>query len=638
MDFRRTFVVCLFALLALTLTQCTPGGDSGGVGSAGGLDLGKGGGDAETVYGVIHRPEDITVTGQPGNSVTFTLTGENTVVATGPFEGLRVRFWWVTTQEVIDIQNSLNVDYTVSAGAALLGEVTPTAGSFTADVVVEESFDQHVILISLVSVGYPGNQIRVSAVTDIITTENLEGTISLAAFTEFAPGLLYPTEVADVETRVTALFREGIWTPFARNCSEGTTQSNPLSANGSGTIFDPYLVCNYTHLKEMDGLDLSRVFMLGDDIFAFSSGSEGDVQGNQGFKPINNFSGRFYGRGRTISDLMMIRFTDQHVALFSTTTNAFIFDVTLSQVDFSSDYQGSGPEEGTLAGLVGLANTTVIRNCHVSGGDIFAVVSSSDVDYTGGIVGSQINGQMSYVTCSANLENRIYASRVGGIVGKNATTDLYRVGYTGTSVNGVAQTIIAGGLVGWNSSSNISQSYVKGTQVTGDSNVGGLIGWNDNAGKVVSDCYVEGGQSTGGSGGSPSNAVGGFVGHLTAGIIQNSYTSQTTQGGSVGGFVGMSDASITNSYAVGLPSGNPATLGLFVGESTVDNYSGSYYFDPQIGIGHVGQGSATLGQELTVSAFNAANHPVYGVVWDFTNIWQDNSGTGSRPTLRWEGN
>jgi len=101
--------------------------------------------------------------------------------------------------------------------------------------------------------------------------------------------------------------------------------------------------------------------------------------------------------------------------------------------------------------------------------------------------------------------------------------------------------------------------------VTGHDYVGGLVGHSDG---TVSNSY-----STGSVNG--TEHVGGLVGH-NGGIVNNSYSSGSVTGDSrVGGLVGWNQATLSNSYSSGSVTGNSSVGGL-VGdnwyyESTVSN-------------------------------------------------------------------
>ena len=151
---------------------------------------------------------------------------------------------------------------------------------------------------------------------------------------------------------------------------------------------------------------------------------------------------------------------------------------------------------------------------------------------------------------------------VGGLVGQNTGT--VSNSYSTGSVTGDED---VGGLVGQNWDGIVSNSYSTGN-VTGEDGVGGLVGangWYGGQG-TVSNSY-----STGSVTG--KNYVGGLVGQNT-GTVLNSYSSGTVTGNSsVGGLVGENgDGIVSNSYSTGDVTGEDGVGGL-VGENdgTVSN-------------------------------------------------------------------
>jgi len=109
-----------------------------------------------------------------------------------------------------------------------------------------------------------------------------------------------------------------------------------------------------------------------------------------------------------------------------------------------------------------------------------------------------------------------------------------------------------GGLVGYNHDGTISDSYFVGT-ITGDDNVGGLVGRN--FGKVASSYSV--GKVTG------DEEVGGLVGN-NSGTITNSYFSGEVIGerNEIGGLVGRNFGKVASSYSAGKVTGDEEVGGL----------------------------------------------------------------------------
>ena len=157
--------------------------------------------------------------------------------------------------------------------------------------------------------------------------------------------------------------------------------------------------------------------------------------------------------------------------------------------------------------------------------------------------------------------NRVSTHFVGlfGYTGSNST--LRNIGLRTVSVRGNE---LVGGLVGWNNGA-IIQTYATGS-VTGDYNVGGLVGVNWYGG-TISQCYATG-AVTG------DYNVGGLVGvNWYGGTTSQSYAMGSVSGNvHVGGLVGWNNGIISQSYATGYVSGN-AHVGGLIGI----NYNGTVH-------------------------------------------------------------
>ena len=145
---------------------------------------------------------------------------------------------------------------------------------------------------------------------------------------------------------------------------------------------------------------------------------------------------------------------------------------------------------------------------------------------------------------------------VGALVGWASSSTITNTYVSGGSVTGQGSTI--GGLVGYNSYSNIDYSYAA-VDVTGDKQVGGFAGVNE--GEIRHSYSI--GNVDG------QKWVGGFVGIIGYGSIYSSYSTANVSGDSnVGGFIGRIDGSttinITNSYSSGAVSGS-TNVGSFIG-------------------------------------------------------------------------
>ena len=297
------------------------------------------------------------------------------------------------------------------------------------------------------------------------------------------------------------------------------------------------------------------------------SADAGDTywNGGAGWEPIGVPSGRFFGtvlgafnatfdgNGHSIAHLFVAR--DDHSGLFGAIgSRGAVRDVRLTDMDVTGN-QGVGGLAGENLGVVSRVQ---------SAGQVLGEVQ------VGGLVG-------------ANL-GTITLSRSSAAVTGMAPPDFVR---TSDLDRGT------GGLVGYNGGA-IRGSYAIG-RVVGDSNVGGLVGWNFNDGFVGSirrHASIVGSYATGSVAGRSS--VGGLVGTngipgnapFVLGEIHSSYATGRVSGPSrgVGGLVGYDSGDdstiITASYWDTNTSGQ--TSGSFgIGKTTAQlkaptGYSGIY--------------------------------------------------------------
>ena len=172
-------------------------------------------------------------------------------------------------------------------------------------------------------------------------------------------------------------------------------------------------------------------------------------------------------------------------------------------------------------------------------------VNITGKNYTGALLGNNFEGTITNSYATGNVTGK---TQIGGLVGYNDGT--ISNSYATGSVNGDYS---IGGLVGFNFDGIISNSYATGS-VVGTDFVGGLIGSNYG---TITNSYATG--SVNGN-----SEVGGFVGYNRYGTITNSYATGSVTGTiKVGGLMGINDyGTITNSYATGTANGNDNVGGL----------------------------------------------------------------------------
>jgi trimeric autotransporter adhesin len=150
-------------------------------------------------------------------------------------------------------------------------------------------------------------------------------------------------------------------------------------------------------------------------------------------------------------------------------------------------------------------------------GDCYATGNVTGGDRIGGLVGCN-GGTISdcYATCTVTRFSGYSSYFVGGLVGDNTGT--VRRCHSGGSVDANSG---VGGLLGVSlASATLSDSYTTAT-VTGNTRVGGLVGWVEWS--TVTRCYAVGTVEG-------NTQVGGLVGICDYGIVSDSFWDTETSG------------------------------------------------------------------------------------------------------------
>lgn len=243
------------------------------------------------------------------------------------------------------------------------------------------------------------------------------------------------------------------------------------------------------------------------------------LEGNNPWIPIGSeakpFSGTFDGTGHIITG-MYIDSTTQYTGLFSVVDGGIIKNMGIedSYVKSNQEYTGS---------FVGkLKRGGYLLDCS-NGGTVSGVKSSA------GLVG--------YTTVSSFVKN------------------CYNSGSISSNDNQ-----FAGGIVGYNSDSNIENCYNVG-EITGGPEIGGIVGGNNGYAKNIYNLgYINSLQRHGG-----------IAGQHYGKIIENSYNSGdlglSDRGGIIGKIHGNSNQQLINNYYLN----TTADYGIY--QSTNDNFS-----------------------------------------------------------------
>jgi len=390
--------------------------------------------------------------------------------------------------------------------------------------------------------------------------------------------------------------------------------AHPDTADPYGDFYTTYTGCYF--LLTSDIYLYPYLFGLyGQDLYTTSPGWQ-PIGSNGG----DGFRGIFDGAGYTVTGLYINGPTYHWVGLFG--------DLGMGGVVKNLNVAG-GPGTGVtgagnfsnpvsgVGGVVGYNNGGTVENCSnacdiigstfPTGYDYLTdTYSGYDVEYNlGGVVGNNdgtvvncyntgtVTGSITPTnnitfTSTATLTDTGVGS-VGGVVGKNgdssggngtgqSISDCYN---TGTVTGGGSTGGIVGESNGLGGLGHVSFCYNTGAvTVTGDSNVGGVVG--DSAGASVTSCYNVGAVTGNGSG-----DVGGVTGHSQSSMIDSCYntgivTGKVTGAGNVGGVAGDCEGSgvvnlCYNAGAVAGPASPAGNTGSIVGYNNVATITDCYY-------------------------------------------------------------
>lgn len=312
-------------------------------------------------------------------------------------------------------------------------------------------------------------------------------------------------------------------------------------AGGDGSLGSPWQICSCLQLQDVS-LDLGGNYSLTNDVDCGIS----PFNVGLGFSKIGNctgscnsggddfaFTGRFDGAGFVINDLYINDSLSDEVGLFAFSNGATIIDVNLvGTTIYGIDSVGS---------LVGYNKNTNVSDSFAIGN---VIGNSVGGDFVGGLIG--------YAYANSYLDNLYFIGNVSGH-GK------------------------IGGLIGYNKFwVTLNNSYANVGTIYGSYDVvGGLVGSNEEN-IVIKNSYVIGTGVDSSIVG--DDFIGGLVGYISEGVIDNSYTNVKVNATKTdaGGLVGLTyDSDITNSYAVGDVFGQSQNVGGLVGylwiNSLVDN-------------------------------------------------------------------
>jgi len=290
---------------------------------------------------------------------------------------------------------------------------------------------------------------------------------------------------------------------------------------GQGTLEDRYLIFDVLDLGAIIHYSRSAHYRLAASI------DLSDIHWNTSVIP--RLKGAFDGNGHAIRNLN-IQGT-KYLGFFGQLGSGSQVK-SLGIVD--CNIVGAGDYVGGLTGN----NSGTVTRCFCTG-----LVGGNEK--VGGLVGSNSGNMIScYSTNSVTGEGK-----VGGLAGNNVgiLTDCN----SACKVSGTRDHI--GGLIGYNSG-DIAASYSTGP-VTGNSRVGGLVGYGDYSSSIA--------RSYSTSSVSGTENIGGLVGHHRGTILASHSTGSVSGNrGYIGGLVGCNRGSVTQCYNIGSVIGISCVGGL----------------------------------------------------------------------------
>ncbi|WZL72511.1 GLUG motif-containing protein [Clostridiaceae bacterium 35-E11] len=388
------------------------------------------------------------------------------------------------------------------------------------------------------------------------------------------------------------------------------SETPPEFAGGSGTKDDPYQVATAAqlnnvrkylgkHFIQIANIDLTGYLREGGD--GYDDGKGWEPIGEDKDYPTygDPFYGTYDGDNYIITGLTINRSDEERLGLFGYIAGRTVDDVL---------------------------QKAKIENVKLKN------VSIKGRSYIGSLVGQNYYHSEIKNCTAESIDMIASSSSAGGLIGRNSGTVTNCHTLSGTIVGGTS----VGGLVGTANNGSISMSSAD-VEINGQGYLGALVGYNSYAN--IDQCYALG-NATG------WYAIGGLVGSHYNGTISNTYatgnvtSNERTMDCYVGGLIGMiGSGTIQNAYARGAVVANgtptgPMHLGGLVGKlpdvGIQPTFTNCYYDTNTSGQTDTGRGTPKTTEEMkSLSTF---------VGWDFTSIWginaEENSGY---PFLRWQG-
>ena len=203
------------------------------------------------------------------------------------------------------------------------------------------------------------------------------------------------------------------------------SQSSFQAGEGSPTY--PYVICNFTQLKNIY-LNLNAHYILGQDINASKTMQKSYNQG-RGWEPITPFRGDFNGRGFTIYNLYL-RHTMGGNSLFSgffgqLNKGARVHSLGIKNINIIITFSRHPEAISIFAGcLAASSDKAIVSNSYAKGKITIQNTSNHLRAELGGLIGYQDNGhtKQSYADCDIYLHSlaSLGSTNIGGLVGLSA--------------------------------------------------------------------------------------------------------------------------------------------------------------------------------------------------------------------------
>lgn len=359
-------------------------------------------------------------------------------------------------------------------------------------------------------------------------------------------------------------------------------------AGGDGTSESPWQIANCTQLMLMESGSYSNSsdYVLTANINCNSVATE-----TIGFGDDESFEGIFNGAGFTISNFSAVG-GNSGVGLFHG-IHGEVRNLTIANATVSGDQR-----VGVLAGF---ARNATIENVHVTGGTVTG--TQTEDGQLGGMIGSSYNTYYERVSSSATVSGH-QMFRLGGLIGDTYGGTIYQA-MTSGNVSGYGN---VGGLIGWTGTTDegdetaIYQTFTTGNVVADDEYAGGLIGFNEFS--RITDSYARG---------------------------------SVTGGNQVGGLVGYNGFLFERTYSTGqvIPNGAEDFGGLAASQGEAEiRYS---FWDTQTSqqANSAAGTGATTAQMKNIDTFTT---DLFEDTWDFDEVWGMNTEfNNGYPCLQWYG-